>query len=294
MKNFIIFGLLSCICVQAYEFDWDNVQSVRNSDNIVKAQLGPFYPHRGPEGRVVGGNEVTPHKYPHQVAILLQLGDKTAFCGGSLISKRFVLTAAHCAKGVSNFTVILGAHNVKENEPTQQVFQTTEKIVHPQWPITQFKLTNDIALIVLPQDAELNENVQVIRLPSRSQVNNQFISVEGTVSGWGKDTDAATSVSPVLREASNKIISNTKCNTYLLGIIEDSHVCLSGSESRGACNGDSGGPLVITDFDGKLTQVGLVSFGLSLGCENSWPSAYTRLTSFLDFIASNSDVVIRE
>lgn len=58
--------------------------------------------------------------------------------------------------------------------------------------------------------------------------------------------------------------------------------------------GDSGGPLVIKDFDGNLTQVGLVSFGLSLGCENSWPSVYTRLTEFLDFIAKNSDVVIRD
>ncbi|KAJ8910302.1 hypothetical protein NQ315_003780 [Exocentrus adspersus] len=44
--------------------------------------------------RIIGGNEATPHQYPFQVGLLL---NNNAFCGGSLISKNFVLTAAHCA-----------------------------------------------------------------------------------------------------------------------------------------------------------------------------------------------------
>ncbi|XP_044727709.1 brachyurin-like [Chrysoperla carnea] len=283
--------------LKAYEFEWQNVRSPINIDSTINEELGSFHSQKSHHGRVVGGNEVIPHKYPYQAGILLKLGERTGFCGGSLISKRCVLTAAHCAQGVSNFTVILGAHNIEKNEPTQQIFYTTEKIVHPKWLNNgkQFKMTNDIALIFLPKDAELNENVQVIRLPARSQVNEKFVSVEATVTGWGKSTDATTNpVTPVLRETSNEIISNERCNGPMLGVIEDSQLCLSGKNGRGSCMGDSGGPLVITEDDGNFTQIGVISFGMSIGCEKNLPTAYTRLTSFLDFIRNNSDVEIRD
>lgn len=57
---------------------------------------------------------------------------------------------------MKNFTVILGAHKVKEVESSQQVFDVREKIVHPKWIWSQLLLVNDIALLVLPQEAELN------------------------------------------------------------------------------------------------------------------------------------------
>ncbi|MPC57182.1 Chymotrypsin BI [Portunus trituberculatus] len=46
--------------------------------------------------RIVGGEEATPHSWPHQVALFI---DNMYFCGGSLISNEWVLTAAHCADG---------------------------------------------------------------------------------------------------------------------------------------------------------------------------------------------------
>lgn len=58
--------------------------------------------------------------------------------------------------------------------------------------------------------------------------------------------------------------------------------------------GDSGGPLTIIDDDNQVTQIGIVSFGISLSCENVWPTAFTRLTKYFAFIESNSDVKIRD
>lgn len=52
--------------------------------------------------RIVGGTEATPHSWPHQVALFI---DDKFFCGGSLISKEWVLTAAHCMDGLVFFSV---------------------------------------------------------------------------------------------------------------------------------------------------------------------------------------------
>merc|ERR1711981_662629 len=64
------------------------------------------------EGRIVGGNEATPHSHPHQVALFI---DDMYFCGGSLISADYVLTAAHCMDGAFYVKVVLGAHNVQQS-----------------------------------------------------------------------------------------------------------------------------------------------------------------------------------
>lgn len=57
--------------------------------------------------------------------------------------------------------------------------------------------------------------------------------------------------------------------------------------------GDSGGPFSLSR-NGQNIQVGIVSFGLSLGCELGWPTVFTRVTSYLDWIESNSGIVIAQ
>ncbi|XP_044735540.1 brachyurin-like [Chrysoperla carnea] len=289
---FIVVGICGFGFVQSYEFDWENVKHIEYVSPVLKNKP-KLHPSSKFEGRIVGGEEAKPHEFPHQAALLVQMGNQVGFCGGTLISKRYVLTAAHCAFLVKNFTVILGAHKIKESEPSQQIFYTKEKVVHPKWIWSQLLLINDIALVILPEDAVLNEYVQPMRLPGRSLADVPLVSYPATVSGWGKDSDKTNEVSPVLRFVNSKIMSNTKCAIFLLGAIKDSHICISGKGGKGSCNGDSGGPLVV-NVNGEDTQVGIVSFGISLGCEAGFPTAYTRITSHLDFIADNSDVEIRD
>ena len=80
----------------------------------------------GPAGRIVGGEEASPHQYPWMAALFI---DDKWFCGGSLISDQWVMTAGHCADGgkslffgkfftkilflASSVNVMLGAHNVR-------------------------------------------------------------------------------------------------------------------------------------------------------------------------------------
>merc|ERR1712130_234061 len=65
-----------------------------------------------------------------------------------------------------------------------------------------------------------------------------------TVTGWGKPSDSAGGISPVLREVRDiPVITNSDCND-VYGIVGDGVVCIDTTGGRGSCNGDSGGPLV--------------------------------------------------
>jgi len=56
--------------------------------------------------------------------------------------------------------------------------------------------------------------------------------------------------------------------------------------------GDSGGALALQESDGLSTQVGIVSFGASAGCELGYPVGFTRVTSYLDWISSTTGIAI--
>uniref|UniRef100_A0A182IR01 Uncharacterized protein n=1 Tax=Anopheles atroparvus TaxID=41427 RepID=A0A182IR01_ANOAO len=131
------------------------------------------------------------------------------------------------------------------------------------------------------------QNRNPARLPARSDTR-QFGGMMGTVSGFGRTSDASTATSAVVMFTTNPVMTNADCiaswNTVL---IQPQNVCMSGADGRSACNGDSGGPLAVQD--GGSLQIGIVSFGSAAGCSIGMPSVYARVSFFLDFIENNSD-----
>ncbi|KAF4517251.1 hypothetical protein B566_EDAN011635 [Ephemera danica] len=97
-------------------------------------------------------------------------------------------------------------------------------------------------------------------------------------------------ISKELRYVNVTVITNRECKNSFGPIITSSKLCtdsLNANGNEGTCNGDSGGPLIITEpSDGEPTLIGVVSFGAE-SCEAGVPSAYTRVTSHLDWIANN-------
>merc|ERR1711887_37704 len=238
------------------------------------------------EGRIVGGVEATPHSWPWQVALFI---DDAWFCGGSIISENYVLTAAHCADGASYFDVMAGAHNVRESsEPNRVEVTSYNGWTHPLWNSND--LSGDLALVELPSPLPMNDYISASCLPATGEP--PAVGSMVTVTGWGKPSDSAGGISPVLREVRDiPVMTNADCND-VYGIVGDGVVCIDTAGGRGSCNGDSGGPLV-QKAGGKAagdlwTQVGIVSFGASAGCEVGMPAGFTRTEYYLDWIKSET------
>lgn len=251
--------------------------------------LFSIQPLANTEPFIVGGKVSDPGQFPYQAALKIAATDGNYFCGGSLISRNYVLTAAHCADSAESITVVLGAQNIRLKEPEQVelVVQASSIKVHPQWnPQT---IRNDIAVLKLPQAANLNGRIQVIKLPSRAEAASDLVGATATTSGWGKPRDSAQSISEELRFVRTSVISKASCRNFFGSTVQDSNVCASGKRGQSSCSGDSGGPLTI-GVNESLRQFGVVSFGSAFGCAIGFPHVYTRVTSFTDFIEQNTDV----
>ncbi|XP_048515555.1 uncharacterized protein LOC105686124 [Athalia rosae] len=287
--NVLVALCFVAVAAQAINVDLNRIGTMqvvpKNLARILEEHL--WTPTSG-MGRIVGGDEATPGQFPYQVGLFVSVDDGTAFCGGSILSNEWILTAAHCVDTARSIEVVVGAHDMVRRLDTGSRVNGKRWFTHEDWDTET--LANDIALIELEKPLEFTDRVQPIRLPKHSQTSETFVRENAIVSGWGKDSDYANGISPVLRWIWNPILPNSECNQWYYGAILPSHICLDGSNLRSSCSGDSGGPLVTKEADGKPTQIGLVSFGISLGCAKSWPSVFTRITSYLDWIETNTNV----
>nr|AAH26198.1 Mcpt4 protein [Mus musculus] len=114
---------------------------------------------------IIGGVESRPHSRPYMahLEITTERGF-TATCGGFLITRQFVLTAAHCSG--REITVTLGAHDVSKTESTQQKIKVEKQIVHPKYNF--YSNLHDIMLLKLQKKAKETPSVNVIPLPRPS------------------------------------------------------------------------------------------------------------------------------
>merc|ERR1711992_309710 len=238
------------------------------------------------KGKIVGGEEAAENQWPWIVALFV---DDSWFCGGALISEKWVMTAAHCVEDALYFDIMAGAHNVRAgSEPHRVEITSYNGWTHPQWDHST--LANDLALIELPSPIDFNDYISPSCMPEKGDTADESELV--TVTGWGKPSDSAGGISPVLRMVSDlPCISNAECNDFY-GIVGDGIVCIDTTGGKGSCNGDSGGPLVMKagmKAAGQAwNQVGIVSFGSSAGCEVGYPAGFTRTEYYLDWITSET------
>nr|AAU06479.1 late trypsin [Culicoides sonorensis] len=232
--------------------------------------------------KIVGGSPARVHQFPWQASITSCDGGSCYICGGSLISKRYVLTAAHCAAGLTRFIIGLGSNS--RNRPAITLTSNI-KVVHPQYDAKS--LGNDVAVIKLPWSVKSNKAIQPIILP---RSNNTYDNANATVSGYGK-TSAWSSSSDQLNFVDMRIISNSKCREIFGSVIRDSSLCAVGKNRsrQNVCRGDSGGPLVVKEGNSTV-QVGVVSFVSAAGCAAGYPSGYARVSSFYEWIANMTDI----
>uniref|UniRef100_A0A665T0L6 trypsin n=1 Tax=Echeneis naucrates TaxID=173247 RepID=A0A665T0L6_ECHNA len=126
------------------------------------------------DDKIVGGYECPKNSVPYQVSLFTGYN----FCGGTLLSDEWVLSAAHC-KPKSNVEVRLGEHNIWEHEGTEQYIMSAKFIRHPDY--NSRTQDSDIMLIKLSRPATLNSFVRPAALPTKCANDGTMCKI----SGWG-------------------------------------------------------------------------------------------------------------
>jgi len=250
----------------------------------------------GKSDRIVGGVEATPHSWPWQVALLSRAGAPTAFCGGSIVTDRYVMTAAHCCPSARNGVVRVGAHDLRNNEVNAKTIAIKRIVSHPTY--NSGTLNNDFCLLELAETLTFNDHVQPICL---ADAEDGFTDQECFVTGWGNDVQgispyrpgvhkpkAERAVHSRLREADQKIVDQAECNS-IYGLssrptpITATMIC-GRAPGKDSCQGDSGGPFVCQKNGGPFKLVGVVSWGF--GCADpKFPGVYAKTSTALEWIA---------
>eukprot|EP00984_Skeletonema_dohrnii_P027507 scaffold17065_cov85-Skeletonema_dohrnii-CCMP3373.AAC.3 len=261
--------------------------SIRGSDS--GRVLGGLF---GGSTRIIGGEAAIEDRYPYAVSLS---NDDGHFCGGSLIARDVVLSAAHCdeqgdgAFMGSAYKAVVGRHAHVDNDG--QELSVRQALPHPNYD--SVTTDNDFMLIFLNEAA--SDTINIVKLNTDAATPDIGSAV--TVMGWGDidPTDDGQVFSSELMEVEVNTISNEECDDSSgnSGSYQDSitsNMLCAREEGGGedSCQGDSGGPLVIrgADLNGADdTQVGVVSWGI--GCARAdYPGVYARISSQYEWVRS--------
>uniref|UniRef100_A0A4W6CSN7 trypsin n=1 Tax=Lates calcarifer TaxID=8187 RepID=A0A4W6CSN7_LATCA len=222
--------------------------------------------------KIVGGYECRKNSVPYQVSLFTGYN----FCGGTLLSDEWVLSAAHCKTNgwLTLMEVRLGEHDLWEPEGTEQHIMSAEFIRHPDYNArTQ---DSDIMLIKLSRRATLNSFVRPATLPSKCASDGTMCQI----SGWGSLRPSNEARYPhKLQCLEVPLLSDDTCfNAYPFQITENM-ICAGYLEGgKDSCQGDSGGPMMC---NGELQ--GVVSWGHGCALRKK-PGVYTKVCNYISWI----------
>ncbi|KAJ3648510.1 hypothetical protein Zmor_020308 [Zophobas morio] len=233
--------------------------------------------------RQVGGHETGVNEFP-PMAALMDVAKNDSFCGATIISERYALTASHCLlrQTADNLELVVGDHDLSTDQETNfsDRIPIIDFVQHPLYNINTQE--NDIAVVATSRRILFNSAVGPVCLPFKYNSYN-FLWEMVAALGWGF-TDFSGNKANTLQEADLYIVSNQDCDNALPENIQTTQICTY-ADGRDACISDSGGPLLWhDDYSGKLELVGIISFGLA--CATDKPGVNTRVTAFLPWIVS--------
>ncbi|XP_046846328.1 trypsin-like [Xenia sp. Carnegie-2017] len=229
------------------------------------------------KAKIVGGQNAFPGEWPWQVTLM---DEKGIFCGGSLVSNQYVITAAHCLKtsNWSRIKVRLGEHEICHYEGNEQDMDIKKNgiTIHPQY--NKKTIDYDIAIIELKESVNFTKRIKPVCI----NTGLDFTGQRCYITGWG--TLQSRGLFPkVLQEAQVPIVTAEECKIIYKSTITDRMLC-AGFPRGGVdtCQGDSGGPLVCKHRDGAWYLTGITSWGR--GCAVSY-GVYTHVANLYPWLA---------
>jgi len=261
------------------------------------------------DSRIIGGTEATPNSWPWQISFQTR-GDNFHFCGGVIVNKDWIVTAAHCCLALgrpvlSNFQIRVGAHDITRGSENGATTHTLSQIiVHPNYDDNNIE--NDYCLLKVSTPIVFSSAVSPVCLGTEAH------EASGTTcwaTGWGdtigdggaglrnlanpfsvKSTNLRSTreAATRLRQVDLKLLSYDECQKIWgpFGGIVESNICAMNPRKH-ICQGDSGGPIVCAS-NGQYHLVGVSSF-VYRGCTKPGvPGVFAR-TSFVNgWIAENT------
>ncbi|XP_076160505.1 uncharacterized protein LOC143143294 isoform X1 [Ptiloglossa arizonensis] len=231
-------------------------------------------------------------EYPWQVAILKKDPTESVYvCGGTLVSPKHILTAAHCVKmyAARDLRVRLGEWDVNHDVEFYPYIERDVAGIHVHPEFYAGTLYNDIAILRIDHqiDFQRNPHVSPACLPDK---RDDFARSRCWTTGWGKDAFGDFGkYQNILKEVDVPVVSNQICEQQMrrtrLGPGFDLHagfICAGGEEGKDACKGDGGGPMVC-ERHGRWQLAGIVSWGIGCG-QAGVPGVYSRVSHYLDWI----------
>jgi secreted trypsin-like serine protease len=235
------------------------------------------------EPKIIGGAAVPNGKYSFVTALLNTNKGPTAFqqqfCGGSLIDRDSVLTAAHCVTGTRGLPVAPGPLRITVgrtvlNSDQGQKRRVSRIFIHPRYN-GDTVTTYDAAVLKLSSPVS---GIAPVKLATAAQDYLEEPGRKATVAGWGSTSALPPGSFPDrMREVQVPIVSDTQAQQTLHQEFVPRLMVAAGRTGKGPCVGDSGGPM-FARVSGKYTQIGITSFGPAV-CTAGSPTVYTEVNA---------------
>nr|XP_036669627.1 melanization protease 1-like isoform X1 [Drosophila suzukii] len=258
--------------------------TINGSASLLDSKCGKS--HRSDNyGMIAGGENTGIFSNPWMVSIIV---GGTPICGGSLITSRFVLTAAHCISRDKTI-VRLGDYLTvnPENDcstgvciPRAYFKNVDKKIPHADFRLAPYVGLYDIGLLRMADEVEFSDYVRPICLLLNAKMEHVL---QFNVTGWGRRENGE--MSRVLLKTTLPRVYNYYCDNHFNTKTDQTQIC-TGSYTSETCEGDSGGPLSAEVFyEGQFRPFlyGVVSYG-SQYCTTEGLNVHTNVEQYVDWI----------
>ncbi|XP_073512101.1 trypsin-3-like [Phyllobates terribilis] len=227
------------------------------------------------DDKIINGYECPRHSQPWQVYFTYS-GKR--WCGGSLITARWIISAAHCYKQPKTLVAHLGEHDTTKEEGSEQHIQVEK--AYQYFHYNEYYTDHDFMMVKLAEPAQFNQYVQPIPIASSCPTEGSWC----LVSGWGNLKTSGVQYPDNLQCLDVPVLSTSNCKSSYPNKITNNMFCAGYLEGgKDSCQGDSGGPLIC---NGEL--YGVVSWGQ--GCAlTGYPGVYTKVCIYFDWIKNVID-----
>jgi secreted trypsin-like serine protease len=239
---------------------------------------------KGRDVKILGGAVAAPGQFPWMASLMDSKAERAilgAYCGGTVIAPRVVITAAHCVEGVrpGEMDVVVGRTRLSQDQEGERI-PVQRILTYPTYDNSS--VLGDAALL------QLARATTVQPLPIAHPADDG-LTAPGTrviTSGWGA-TEEGGEINDELLFVRLTMRSHGYCDREYGAIDDASQLCIGSSRAgEDSCQGDSGGPV----FSGEgvaMRLIGLVSYGNGCG-RKGVPGVYTRVSRYAKWIDENT------